>query len=63
MSETLYQHSKKMLVVGVILHVDPKYLTDFYALLDDYPHCNIIFSEESKGKMWIMKGEDRRHDR
>lgn len=51
-------HSNSIIVVGVIAHVDPKYLADFKHQIENSPYVKrLIILKESNDKLWIVSGD------
>ena len=53
-------NDSKVIVIGVVGHIDPEKIIDFETLLKTLPYFRFIRREVSKDKIWLMKskGED-----
>ena len=51
-------HSDSVIIVGLIAHVNPKYLADFKQQIEKSPFVTrLIIFKESNDKLWIVDRE------
>jgi len=53
-------HSNTPIVIGVIGHVNPKFLEEVREEIKAITNLKVIFFKESNGKLWVVSEERRK---
>ena len=55
-------NSKQPIVVGIVGHLSPEFLTDFKQHIEKFSHFRLIIFKESDDKLWIVSRSDKPYD-